>query len=82
MAAVTLTPTESRGRARGLLLVWRRELEQKLQIKIIYPAMVGGTLEILVDRRLGDRPWTISQKEEAQCQNDETCHLKSVRTKW
>ena len=32
MATVTSTPQKTQGRARGLLLVWRRELEQKLQI--------------------------------------------------
>ena len=67
MATLTSASMGSRGRARGLLLVWRRELEWKLQIN-------KETLEILVDKRPGNRQWTQSQEEE-------TCHMESVQTK-
>ena len=68
-----------RGRARGLLLVWRRELEQKLQINNYLPGHGrGDTLRILVEkqpeRRPGDRQWT-SDKEEV-----ESHHMESIRT--
>ena len=39
-------------------------------------------MEILVDKRPGDGQWTTSQKQETQRQNEETCQLKSVWTKW
>ena len=37
MATLTGICMEAKGRARGLLLVWRRELEQKLQINDYLP---------------------------------------------
>ena len=67
MATSTLASTGSRGRARGLLLVWREELKWKLQINNYLPRHGRGeTLEILVDQRPGDRQWTQSQKEETK----------------
>ena len=51
MATLTLASTGSRGRARGLLLVWREELKWKLQINNYLPRHgKGETLEILVDK--------------------------------
>ena len=80
MATLTQGPT-SRGRARGLLLVWRMELEWKLQINNYLPGHGrGDTLGILVEkqpeRRPGDKQWT-SDKEEV-----EPCHMESIRTQW
>ena len=59
MATLTQGAT-SRGRARGLLLVWMRELEQKLQMNNYLPGHGrADTLRILVEkqpeRRPGDR---------------------------
>ena len=83
MATSTLTSMGSRGRAKGLLLVWREELKWKLQINSYLPRCGRAeTLEILVDKRPGDRQWTQSQKEETQSQKEETCHMGSVWTKW
>ena len=79
----TLVFTESRCRARGLLLVCRQELEQKVQINNYLPRCGRReTLEILVDKRPGDRQGTQIQKEETQHQKEETCHMESVQTKW
>ena len=44
--------------------------------------MVGETLEILVDKRLGDRSWITNKREEIQGQNEETCHLQFMQTRW
>ena len=48
MASAVETPQQTWGRARGLLLVWQRELERKLQIKQYLPGCSrGATLEIM-----------------------------------
>ena len=77
MATLTVTPTGSRGRARGLLLVWRRVLKQKLQINNYLPGCGRrDTLGILVEkqpeRRPGDRQQTLDKKEV------ESCHMESI----
>ena len=64
-------------RARGLLLVWRRELEQKLQINQYLPGHSRGvTLEIMVelDRRLGDWQRIFDHP------NQDKSHAESIRT--
>ena len=42
MATLTSTPRKTQGRARGLLLVWKKELEPKLQINNYLPGHGGG----------------------------------------
>ena len=57
MATTIDTSQRMQGRARGLLLVWRRELEWKLQIHWYLPGYSRGvTLEIMaeMDRKPGD----------------------------
>ena len=50
MASAFETPQRTQGRARGLLLVWKRELERKLQIKWYLP---GHSRQL---------PWKLWQK--------------------
>ena len=72
---LTFTPMGSKGRVMGLLLVWRRKLEQKLQINNYLPGSgKGDTLRILVEKRSGDRQWTSDKKEV------EPCHMESIQT--
>ena len=62
MTTTIETPQRIQGRARGLLLVWRRELEQKLQINpYLQGCSRGAILEIMaeMDRRPGDRLRTL-----------------------
>ena len=48
---------QTQGSARGLLLVWRRELEQKLQIKhYLLGCSRGATLDLMTERLLDKRP--------------------------
>ena len=83
MGNTALASMGSRGRGRGLLFVWREELEPKLQINNYLPSYGREeTLEILVDKRPGNGQWTQSQKEETKCQKEDTCHIESVWTKW
>ena len=50
MASTFETPQRTQGRARGLLLVWWRELERKLQINWYLPENSrGATLEIMAE---------------------------------
>ena len=56
LTATIYTPQWTLGRARGLLLVWRRELEQKLQIDQYLPGCSRrATLEIMMERMLDKR---------------------------
>ena len=41
----------------------------------IYQDVVGGTLDILIEKQPGDRHWTSDQKE------SETCHMESIQTR-
>ena len=57
MVTVTSTPRKTQGRARGLLLVWKRELEQKLQNEQLFTRMwKGETLKIMIERMTERRP--------------------------
>ena len=57
MATATSTPGKTQGRARGLLLVWRRELEWKLQVNNYLPGCGRGeTLKIMMERMTNRRP--------------------------
>ena len=74
MMTLTGTSMEAKGRARGLVLVWRRELEQKLQINDYLPrCRRWKTLEILVERRPGDQQQTSDQS------GIENCHMESAQ---
>ena len=62
MASAFETSQRTQGRARGLLLVWQRELERKLWINWYSPGCSRGTtLEIMteMDRQPGDRQKTV-----------------------
>ena len=79
MATMTSTPRKTQGRARGLLLVWRRELEWKLQInQYLLEHSRGETLEIMTermpDRRPGDQQQTSDQPD------SESSHMESIWT--
>ena len=51
MASVYETPQRTQGRGGGLLLVWQRELEKKLQInQYLLGQSRGATLEIMANR--------------------------------
>ena len=63
MANALETPQKMQGRGRGLLLVWRRELERKLHINRYLPGQSrGATLEIMaqMDRCPGHRQETVN----------------------
>ena len=60
MATSTNIPRETWGRARGLLLVWRKELEHKLRFNKYLPGCSRGeTLQIMVERNPGDPQLTM-----------------------
>ena len=64
MAKALETPQKMQGRRRGLLLVWRRELERKLQINRYLPGQSrGAKLEIMtqMDRHPGHRQETATK---------------------
>ena len=71
------------GRARGLLLVGRRELERKLQINWYLPGHSrGATLEIMaeIDRRPGNRPRTLDHPKTLDDSDQDNSHTESIRT--
>ena len=45
MVTMTSTPRNTQDRGRGLLLVWRRELGQKLQVNNYLPGHSRGYIE-------------------------------------
>ena len=81
METVTSTPQKTQGMARGLLLAWRRELEQKLQVNHYLPGCSRGeTLKIMTermpDKRAGDQQWTLYQPD------SDSSHMESTQTQY
>ena len=73
------TPWWTQGRARDLLLVWRRQLEWKLQINwYLLGCSRWATLEIMmermIDKRPGDQQRTLDQPDQ------DSSHSKSICT--
>ena len=78
---MTNTPRKTHGMGRGLLLVWRRELGQKLHVNnYLLGYSRGETLKIMTermtDRRPGDQQWTLDQPE------SESSHMESIQTQY
>ena len=81
MAKALKTAQKMQGRVRGLLLVWRRELERKLQINRYLPTQSrGAKLEIMtqIDRQPGHRQETAN---ETTCDYDNG-DTESTRTQY
>ena len=82
MAQALETPQRTTlGRERGLLLVWRRELERKLHINRYSPGQSrGATLEIMVqmDRCPGHRPGTNNESPH----DDDNRDTESTQTQY
>ena len=77
MAASTNAPRRTQGRARGLLLVWRRELECKLRINnYLWGCRRGETLQIMTEGRPGD--WQLTSDQPGI----EDSHMESTQTWW
>ena len=85
MANTFETPQWMQGRARGLLLVWRRELERKLQInQYLLGCSRGATLEIMaeMDRRPEDRQRTVGHPKTLDHYDPDNSHTTSIRTQY
>ena len=85
MTTTIKTPQMMQGRARGLLLVWRRELEWKLQInQYLLGCSRGATLEIMaeMDRRPEDRPRILDHPKTLDHSDQDHSHTKSIRTRY
>ena len=83
MASAFETPQQTQGRAKGLLLVWQRELERKLQINWYLPGCSRrATLEIMaeMDRQPGDRPGTLDYKRTFDNSDQDNRHTESIKT--
>ena len=83
MANALETPQKMQGRGRGLLLVWRRELERKLHINRYLPGQSrGATQEIMaqMDRCPGHRQ-EIANMTSDTCDYDNG-DTESIRTQY
>ena len=73
------------GRGRGLLLVWRRELERKLHINRYLPGQSrGATLEIMakMDRSPGHRPEAVNYPTTSDTFDKDNGDTESIRTSY
>ena len=83
MANALETLQKMQGRGRGLLLVWRRELERKPHLNRYLPGQSrGATLEIMaqMDRHQGHRQETVNMTSDI-CDQDNG-DTKSTRTQY
>ena len=85
MANALETPQNMHSRGRGLLLVWRRELEHKLHINRYLPGQSRGTtLEIMVqmDMHPGHRPETVNYPMTSDTFDQDNGDIESTRTQY
>ena len=85
MASALETPQRMHGRGRGLLIVWRRELERKLHINQYLPGQSrGATLEIMaeMDRHPGCRLETVNYPMTGDNFDKDKVDTESIRTQY
>ena len=85
MASAFEIPQKTQRRGRGLLVVWQRELEKKLQINWYLPGQSrGATLEIMaeMDRRPGHRPGTMDYHKTCDNSDQDSGDTESLRTQY
>ena len=83
MASILETPQRMHGRGRGLLLVWRRELERKLHINRYLPGQSReAMMEIMAEmnRCPGHRPETVNYPMTSDTFDQDNEDTKSTRT--